>query len=171
MLDNLVAHHEAGHATISYLLGEMPETVTIRPDDTSDGHTAYLPGRARSLIRSAATGTRKLDQKYIEANLVVRAAGPMAQAVFMRRGSPVTFIDRDSWATFDGRQDYDVADYLREQTRQRLPVFSLEDAAEQAHALLRRRDTWQSVQRVARELMRYQEIDYKLLQFAVLGFD
>jgi hypothetical protein len=42
-MDNLIAYHEAGHATISYLLGEMPETVTIRPSDTSDGHVELLP--------------------------------------------------------------------------------------------------------------------------------
>jgi hypothetical protein len=118
MLDSLIAHHEAGHVTLSYLLGEMPETVTIRPDDTSDGRTEYLPVLARSLIRSAVTGTRKRDQKFIEANLIVRAAGPMAQALHMRGGPPVLFIDKGSWETFDGRGDYEVAEYLRESTRQ-----------------------------------------------------
>ena len=167
MLDNLIAHHEAGHATLAFLLNEMPEKVTIRPDDTSGGHTEYLPVLARSLIRSAATGTRKLDQKYIEANLIVRAGGPMSQALFMRRGSPITFIDRDSWETFGGGTDYEVAEKLRERTRQRLPVFSLDHAAKQAHELLRRRDTWESVQRVAAELVRFKELGYDDLKFLI----
>lgn len=167
MLDSLSAHHESGHAVISFLLGEMPETVTIQPDATSDGHVEYLGVLARSLIRSAATGTSKWDQKRIEANLVVRAAGPMAQALHMRRGSPTTFIDRDSWATFDGAQDYDVAESLRENTRKRLPVYTLDHAAEQAHELLRRRDTWESVQRVAKVLVRFRSLGYDDLRLLV----
>jgi hypothetical protein len=166
-VDTLISYHEAGHCTISYLLGEMPEKVTIRPDETSGGHTEYLPVLARSLIRSAATGTRKLDAKYIEANMIVRAAGPAAQARFMRRGSPITFIDKGSWETFGGGTDYEVAEYLRESTRKRLPVFSLEDAAEQAHELLRRRDTWESVQRVAKELIRFKELGYDDLKLLI----
>ena len=167
MLDNLIGFHESGHSVISYLLGEMPETVTIRPDDTSEGHTAYLPVLARSLIRSAATGTSKLDQKLIEANLIVRAAGPMAQALHMRGGPPVTFIDKGSWETFDGRTDYEVAQKLRESTRKRLPVFSLDHAAEQAHELLRRRETWESVKRVAAELVRFRELTYDDLKYLI----
>jgi hypothetical protein len=167
VLDNLIAHHEAGHVTLSWLLNEMPEKVTIRPDETSGGHCEYLPVLAGSLVRSAMTGTRKVDQKRIEANLIVRAAGPAAQARYMR-GAPVTFIDKGSWETFGGGTDYETSEYLREKTRQRLPgVLSLEDAAEQAHALLRRRDTWESVQRVAAELIRFKTLGYDDLRLLI----
>lgn len=56
---------------------------------------------------------------------------------------------------------------LRESTRKRLPVFSLDDAAEQAHELLRRRDTWESVQRVAAELIRFKELRYDDLRLLI----
>jgi hypothetical protein len=51
--------------------------------------------------------------------------------------------------------------------RGNLPVLSLEDAAEQAHELLRRRDTWGSVQRVAAELIRFKELGYDDLKFLI----
>ena len=166
MPDTLSAFHESGHATISFLLGEMPETVTIRPDDTSNGHTGLLPVMARSLVHAAATGTRKRDQKRIEAHLIVIAAGPMAQALHMR-GAPVTFLDWRSWETFGGANDYAVAKELRGSTQGRLPVFTLDHAAEQAGALLRRRDTWESVARIAAELIRFKELSYDDLKFLV----
>jgi hypothetical protein len=48
-MDALTAFHESGHATVSLLYGELPEHVTIRPDDDSGGHTALLGVEARAI--------------------------------------------------------------------------------------------------------------------------
>jgi ATP-dependent Zn protease len=51
MTDRLSAFHEAGHAVISLLLGELPDSASIRAEGDSLGHTRYLSVEARAIPR------------------------------------------------------------------------------------------------------------------------
>jgi hypothetical protein len=102
------------------------------------------------------------------AGLVATAAGPAAQSLHMHRGRRLDFIDRDSWATFGGGGDYDDAEWIRGYTRQFVHA-STGDIASEAFDLLEDRGVWEAVERVAKDLRRFGEVDFELVQAAVNG--
>jgi ATP-dependent Zn protease len=63
MTDQLCAYHEAGHSVIALLLGSLPETVSIRPDGDSGGHTEYLPVESRQITKSIMFGNPEADRE------------------------------------------------------------------------------------------------------------
>ncbi len=163
MPDKLSAFHEAGHATIAYLLGEFPERVSIRRKGDSYGHMRYLGVEADQVARAAILGTREIDRDIVMANLLAAAAGPVAQSLKMNgvRSSPFP------WTTFGGFRDHAIATKLMGAAGDLL-YTTLEDVADEASDLLKAR--WDAVERVAAELMRYKEIGFEELRAAILGF-
>jgi len=162
-MDVLTAHHEAGHAVVSFLLGEMPDYVTIRAEGDTAGHMAYLPIEARAIARAAVYGSTQADRDRVTTWLVSVAAGPAAEALKMRRGSRLHFFDQKSWETFDGGHDYRKASKITGG----LPYASLEDAVEEAFDLLEQPGVWTAVTNVAEDLLRFKELDYEGIRDAI----
>lgn len=164
MTDRLSSFHEAGHATVSYMLGELPERVSIRTEGNSLGHVAYLQVEAEAIARAAVLGKRDVDRVTVMRNLVATAAGPVAQAKAtggVHRSFPFP------WTMHGGMGDHAQATRLMTAAGDLLHT-SLDDLVDEAADLLEAR--WDAVERVAGELRRYKEIGFKELQFAVLGF-
>jgi hypothetical protein len=162
--DRLSAYHEAGHSTLGYLLGQLPERISIRTQGDSQGHVQYLAVEAESIARAALVGTRDIDRDRVMQNLVATAAGPVAQAKVMGGVRSYPF----AWTRFDGMHDHAVATRLMTAAGDLLHT-SLDDLANEAADLLEVPRIWAAVDRVARELMRYQELDFRHLQLVVLG--
>jgi hypothetical protein len=87
-MDALSAYHEGGHSTVSFLLGEMPEEVTIRaeelPEGLSEGHTRYLGVEARAIAEAAVLGRSPADRERVTRFLIGVAAGPVAKSYYQR---------------------------------------------------------------------------------------
>jgi hypothetical protein len=164
MSDRLSAIHEAGHATVAYLLGEYPERISIRTQGDSLGHVAYLQVEAQAIARAALLGKRDIDRETVMRNMIATAAGPVAQRKAM--GSGVRSYPFP-WSAYDGMHDHAVATRLMTAAGDLLHT-SLDDLVDEAADLLEAR--WDAVERVAGELRRYGEIGFKELQCAVLGF-
>src|SRR4029450_9127314 len=96
----LSAVHEAAHATVSCLLGEMPEEVTIRleelPEGLSEGHTRYLGVESRAIAEAAVFGRSPADRERVMRFLIGVAAGPVP--------SPTTsgVLGHPSWTRWPG---------------------------------------------------------------------
>lgn len=101
-MDVLSAFHEGGHCTISFLLGELPDSASIRPEGDSLAYTAYLPVEARAIAEAAIRGSTDADRERVTRDLISNAAGPAAQALKMRGGSRTGFFASTSWETFGG---------------------------------------------------------------------
>jgi hypothetical protein len=169
-MDTLTAFHEAGHATVSFLLGEMPEQVTIRPEGDSLGHMRYLGVEARGIAEAAVRGSTKADRDRVMAYLISTAAGPAAQALKMRQGSRTVFFDQTSWETFDGGQDFAQADRVM-QAASRLLVVDMDDIMSEAFDLLEQPAIWSSVEHLAADLLRFKELGYENIRDAVMNHD
>lgn len=165
MSDRLSAIHEAGHATVGYLLGHFPEVVSIKAQGNSGGHVAYLQVEAESIARAAVLGRRDIDREVVSNDLVAFAAGPVAQSLTVGGVRSVPF----AWSVHGGSHDHSMASRLLAAAKDLAPLRDLDDAVESARDLLEEPRIWAATERVARELMRYEEIGYKELQFAVLG--
>jgi hypothetical protein len=168
--DNLSCYHEAGHAVVSLLLGQLPETVSIRADDESSGRMEYLPIEARQITKSAMFGRTAEDRQRVMQFLVANAAGPAAQAMHMRKGSRANLDNKTSWETFAGGGDYDRAISVMNSAKRLLHV-SLEDIADEAFDLLEQPDIWAAVTHVAEDLRRFGELDYQGIFDAVHNRD
>jgi hypothetical protein len=166
MSEELSAFHEAGHAAISVLLGELPEEASIIEQGQSDGHTTYLPVEARAIAEAAFGGTDE-DQARVTAYLVGLAAGPCAQALHMRQGRRLEMAEPDTWEIFDGGQDYAQL----ERVLQAASWLDVEpgDIVEEAFDLLEQPDIWSSVEHLAADLVRFKELDYVGIRDAVLN--
>jgi hypothetical protein len=166
-MDTLTAYHEAGHATISLLLGESPDYATIEATDDMAGHMAYLPVESRAIAWSSVYGKSLEDQDRVLDWLVATASGPASQALYMRRGSRVHFLDKDSWETFGGGIDFRKATNVTGD----LPYANLEDAAEQAFDLLEQPSIWASVEHVAKDLLQFRTLDFEGIRDAALNYE
>jgi hypothetical protein len=167
MMDTLSAYHEAGHATVSLLYGELPDRVTIRADGDSAGHTALLGVEARAILKAAVRGRTAADRGRVLSYLVGLAAGPVAQSLHMRRGVRRDFIDRTSWETFGGGQDYEQLQFFVAGRARGLEDVTGDDIASEAFDMLAEPRVWAGVERVAADLLWFGEIDYALLDHAV----
>jgi hypothetical protein len=174
MMDTLSAYHEAGHATVSLLLGEMPDSASIAveelPEGVSEGHTRYLGVEARAIAEAAVLGRTKVDRERVTRYLIATAAGPAAQALYMRRGSRASLFDQTSWDIFGGSMDYQQAERVLEKARGLLYV-DLNDVVNEACSLLEQPEIWSSVERVAGDLVRFGELDYEGIRDAVMFND
>lgn len=168
-MDTLSAYHEAGHATVSLLYGELPDSASIIAEGDSLGHTQYLSVEARA-IAEAAFGSTQADRDRVMAYLVGLAAGPAAQALHMRRGSRVNFIDGDSWATFGGVNDYRQAERVMGHAGGLLHA-DVDDVVSEAFDVLEQPSIWTSVEHVAKDLLRFGELDYTGIRDAALNHD
>jgi hypothetical protein len=168
-MDTLTAYHEAGHATISLLLGEFPDSAAISVEGDSLGHTSYLPVEATAVARSALFGSTDADQERVRSYLLGLAAGPCAHALKMR-GSRHIFIDADSWGIFGGGQDYAQFEQVRGIAR-RLVSASANDIVDETYDLLEQPSIWKSVEHVAHDLLRFRELDYAGIRDAALAYD
>jgi hypothetical protein len=166
-MDTLTAFHEAGHATVSLLYGEMPDTVTIRPDDDSAGHTALLGVEARAILKAAVRGRTPEDRDRVTRYLVGVAAGPAAQAFFMRRGGRVNFDNANTWSLFGGSQDYNRLAFFVAGKARGLEDVTAEAVASEAQDLLEQPGIWSAVEQVAGDLLRYGELGYEEVRNAV----
>jgi hypothetical protein len=169
-MDTLTAYHEAGHATISLLLGEMPDSASIEVQGDSLGHTAYLGAEATAIARSAVLGSTDADRDRVSAYLVGLAAGPAAHALKMRRGYRVNFIDADSWSTFGGGQDYAQLQRVLG-TARRLISADADSILDEAYDMLEEPGIWTSVEHVAKDLLRFGELDFEGIRDAALNYD
>jgi hypothetical protein len=167
-MDALTAVHEAGHATVSLLYGELPDRVTIRPDDDSAGHTALLGVEGRSILEAAIRGrTRKVRDRVMR-YLVGVAAGPAAQAFFMRRGGRVNFDNGNTWSLFGGSQDYKQLEFFVAGKARGLEDVTAEAVASEAQDLLEQPGIRSAVEQVAGDLLRFGELDYEGIRNAVM---
>jgi hypothetical protein len=163
-VDTLTSYHESGHAVVSFLLGEFPDEVTIEPTDDSAGHMSYLPVESRAIAWSAVYGRTQADRDRVMTWVLSTAAGPAAQALFMRRGSRLHFYDQESWELFDGGSDYRRTSRL---TARLDPVPDLEDAVEEAFDILETPGVWAAVEFLAKDLMRFRTLDYQGIEAAI----
>jgi hypothetical protein len=169
MTDVLSSFHEGAHATISFLLGSLPDVVTIRSDGDSAGHMEYLPGEAREIAKATVLAGTGADKAVLMRFLLSAAAGPAAQALKMR-GKRVAFLDEDSWATFSGGRDYATAASVR-QSAGALLTADLADIVSEAFDLLERPEIWAAVSNVAKDLERFGALDYEGIRDAVMYYD
>jgi hypothetical protein len=171
-MDQLTAFHEAGHAVVSFLLGELPDYVTIRPSPSEGmaGHTSYLGAESRAIARSVVYGSTDADRDRVTTWLVSTAAGPASQALFMRRGYRTNFLDQQSWETFDGGIDYRKASSVAGGAGDLLYV-NLGDVSSEAFDLLEQPEVWTAVTNVAVDLLQFGELDYEGIRDAVLYRD
>lgn len=165
MTDRLTSIHEAGHSTLGYLLGEMPEVVSIKTEGYSLGHVQYLGVEADAIARAAVLGRRNVDRDRVMSNLISTAAGPVAQALHMGGARSIPF----PWTTYGGMADHSQATKLMTAAGDLLRTRYLDDVVEEARDLLQVPRIWEAVERVSRELMRYKELDFKHLELVVLG--
>jgi hypothetical protein len=169
MTNALTSYHESGHAAISFLLGEMPEEVTIRPEGDSLGHTRYLSVESRAIAEAAVLGRTSSDRDRVTRFLITTAAGPAAQALYMR-GSRANFIDEKSWEIFDGADDYRKVEHVVE-LAQRLLHVNMDAVVDEANELLEQPAIWSAVEQVAGDLLRFGELDYTGVRDAVMVND
>jgi hypothetical protein len=165
MTSALTSYHESGHSTLSFLLGEMPEEVTIRPEGNSLGHTRYLSVESRAIAEAAVLGRTSSDRDRVTRFLITTAAGPCAQALYMR-GSRTNFIDEKSWEIFDGADDYRKVERVLE-LAQRLLHVNMDAVVDEAYDLLEQPQVWSGVEQVAGDLLRFGELDYAGVRDAV----
>jgi hypothetical protein len=172
-MDALSAYHESGHATVSFLLGEMPEEVTIRPEELpeglSEGHTRYLGVEARAIAEAAVLGRSPADRERVMRFLISTAAGPCAQAYY-QRGSRGSFFDQTGWEIFGGAMDYRQAVRVTEKAGKLLHV-GLGDVVAEACSMLEQPEIWSAVEQVAGDLLRFGELDYTGVRDAVMFND
>ena len=71
-----LAHHEAGHAVVTYRLGIEVNFVTILPTHHSNGHAAH---------GDLFCGGADSDHAALERAIQISLAGPMAEALFYPR--------------------------------------------------------------------------------------
>jgi hypothetical protein len=166
-MDTLTAYHEAGHATVSLLYGELPDRVTIRADRDSAGHTALLGVEARAILQAAIRGRTAAHRDRVMRYLVGVAAGPAAQALHMRRGVRVNFDAANTWATFGGSQDYGQLDFFVAGKARGLEDVTAEAVASEAQDFLEQPGVWSAVEQVAGDLLRFKELDYEGIRNAV----
>jgi hypothetical protein len=170
-MDTLTAFHEAGHATVSLLYGELPDRVTIRADGDSAGHTALLGVEARAILKAAVRGRTAADRGRVLSYLVGVAAGPVAQSLHMRRGVRRDFVDRTSWETFGGGQDYEQLQFFVAGRARGLEDVTGDAIASEAFDLLEQPEVWSSVEHLADDLLRFKELDYQGIYDAVMNHD
>jgi hypothetical protein len=163
--------HESGHAAISLLYGELPERVTIRADGDSAGHTALLGVEGRAILEAAIRGRTRKDRDRVRRYLVGVAAGPAAQAFFMRRGGRVNFDNANTWSLFGGSQDYKQLEFFVAGKARGLEDVTAEAVASEAQDLLEQPGIWSAVEQVAGDLLRYGELDYEGIRNAVMFND
>jgi hypothetical protein len=168
-MDALVSYHEAGHSTVAFLLGSMPEEVTISPDGDSSGHMSYLPVEARIITESAMFGRTQADRSRVMKFLVTNAAGAAAQALY-QRGTRGGLFDQVGWEVFDGKQDYERTVSIMHTARGLLHA-KLDDIVSEAFDLLEQPGVWASVEQVAGDLLRFGELDYTGIRDAVMFND
>ena len=168
-MNTLTSFHEAGHSAISFLLGEMPEEVTIRPEGNSLGHTRYLSAESRAIAEAAVLGRTQGDRDRVTRFLITTASGPAAQAIFMR-GTRANFIDEKSWEIFDGADDYRKVERVLE-LAQRLLHVNMDAVVDEANELLEQPAIWSAVEQVAGDLLRFGELDYTGVRDAVMVND
>ena len=149
---------------MSYLWGSFPERTSIRTQGNSLGHTLYLRAESETIARAAVVGTRHIDSQLVMQNLVATAAGPAAEAMVMGDARTYPF----PWTTYGGMRDHQIATTLMTAAGDLLHT-SLNDLVEEAFDLLELPRIWTAVDAVARELMRYEELDYNHLQLIVIG--
>ena len=71
-----------------------------------------------------------------------------------------------NWELFDAGRDYEVADGLRRRAGA-LVHMNLDDAVDSATDLLEQPPVWESVERVAAELVRFRKLTYDDLKYLV----
>lgn len=171
--DSLTAFHEAGHATVSYLLGEMPEEVAIRaemlPGGESLGHTRYLSVESRAIAEAAVLGNSKQDRERVMRFLLATTAGPIAQSRFMR-GPGASFFDQVGWEIFGGADDHAKVSRVLDLAK-RLLYADLDDIVSEADNLLAQPNIWSAVEQVAGDLLRYEQLDFEGVRGAILYND
>ena len=75
-----VAYHEAGHAVIGYLTGNIPTMATIVRDEYSSGRVEYSHCRYRELKSVAHIPIEFSDT--LERNVLTTLAGSVAQGIY-----------------------------------------------------------------------------------------
>jgi hypothetical protein len=172
-MDALSSYHESGHATISFLLGEMPEEVTIRaeelPEGLSEGHTRYLGVEARAIAEAAVLGRSPADRDRVMRFLIGVGAGPVAQSYY-QRGPGASFMDEEAWSIFGGAMDYRQAVRVTEKAGKLLHV-GLDDVVAEACSMLEQPEIWSAVEQVAGDLLPFGELDYEGVRNAVMFND
>jgi hypothetical protein len=171
-MDVLSSFHEAGHATVSYLLGEMPDLATIHVEGDSLGHTQLLGVEARAIAEAAVGGSGDRDRSRVRRFLVGVAAGPAAQALKMRGGSRTPFLDQTTWENFGRSKDFEIAGRVMGASGGLFPDarrrrIQLTDIVDEAFDLLQQRSIWAVVGYVAEDLQRFGILDFEGIRDAI----
>jgi len=171
-MDTLSSFHEAGHATVAYLLGEMPDRATIHVEGDSLGHTQLLGVEARAIAEAAVRGYGADDRERVMRYLLGLAAGPAAQALHMRQGRRLTFYDQEQWDLFGGSRDYELAGRVMGASGGLFPDVrrrpaDLTDIVSEAFDLLEQRSLWSAVGHVAEDLLRFGILDFAGIRDAI----
>jgi hypothetical protein len=171
-MDQLSAWHEAGHATVSYVLGEMPDLATIHVEGDSLGHTQLLGVEARAIAEAAVRGSGAGDRERVMRFLVGLAAGPCSQVLKMRGGRRINFLDQTSWDNFGGSKDYEMAGRVMGASGGLFPdarrrPAELEEIVSEAFDLLKQRSIWSAVGYVAEDLLRFGILDFEGIRDAI----
>jgi hypothetical protein len=170
-MDQLSAWHEGGHASVSYLLGEMPDLATIHVEGDSLGHTQLLGVEARAIAEAAVRGGAG-DRERVSRFLVGLAAGPAAQALKMRNGRRLSFLDQGTWENFGGSKDFELAGRVMGASGGLFPdarrrPAQLEEIVDEAFDLLEQRSIWSAVGYVAEDLLQFGVLDFKGIRDAI----
>jgi hypothetical protein len=141
------AYHEGGHAVIAYMLGYMPQSVTIVPTLDTAGHIVHPNPLHGFQLEIGSSDEARL---CIESLITICFAGPIAQKRYNPR----------SWRRAHGRWDYEKIAELG---------LRVCDSAEQATAFIRWREIvacdmvrahWPRIQLVAGQLLKRENLSH-----------
>jgi ATP-dependent Zn protease len=131
-----LAHHEAGHAVVTYRLGIEVNFVTILPTHHSNGHVT------RGELFCGGAGS---DRAALERAIKICLAGPMAEALFYpryhRRLRSVDYVRAFGLARY--LAGWGAKEIIRHQERETKKLLKL---------------YWKDVQQVAQALLEYDEL-------------
>jgi ATP-dependent Zn protease len=137
-----IAYHEAGHAVIACHYHRAVEHVTIVPEKDSLGHVQQ--GHSSAKIRPDIDWNNKTE-KWIEREIEITLAGPIAESEFTGREVKIEGTDRKTaidlaWRMYEGKVLTAYWNFMTEKTRAvvKSPIVWAQIEAV-AHALVDRR--------------------------------
>jgi hypothetical protein len=152
---SVTAHHEAGHAVAAYVLGRAFTRVSIRPDGETLGRCSFRPPGDWFRPDERIDG---LTRRRIEERIMISLAGPEAEALY------------------SGRYDGDAAQEDVERAFQHACFVTTGESEAWAYLewlrlrtlnLMNRDGFWASVEELARELLRHEEVSYPRARWTI----
>ncbi|HAN99643.1 MAG TPA: hypothetical protein DCQ98_20435 [Planctomycetaceae bacterium] len=146
-MDDLSAHHEAGHALMAIVCGAEVLSVTIDPD-RDDGPARHAD------IQVAWPSERFPERRRRESIVLVALAGPVAEMIHTGEPYHPGFVAE--WAA-DWRVAWEAASTLVPDERRRLAY--LEQVTAELYRSLRRDRHWAALAAIVDELSAHETLD------------